>query len=522
MAGRAVESPGGDATVVAGGCALVEVAAVDDVARLRLLLLVELLPGGVLRSRARVTNLAATAYQLDDLVLAYPVPPVTRELLDLSGRWGRERSPQRRGFTVGVHLREGRRGRTGADAATVLHAGTPGFGFAQGEVWGVHTGWSGNHTHYAERLATGEQVVGGGELLLPGEVVLTEGESYTSPWVYGSYGTGLDAVARRFHRYLRSRPQHPATPRPVTLNTWEAVYFDHRLEPLVELAEKAAAIGVERFVLDDGWFGSRRDDHAGLGDWWVSPEVWPQGLHPLVDRVTQLGMQFGLWVEPEMVNLDSDIARAHPEWVMATGGRTPVPSPHQQVLNLGIPECYAHIRDALFAILAEYDIAYLKWDHNRDLVDAGSHPDGHPGVHAQTLAVYRLLDELRAAHPRLEIESCSSGGGRVDLGILQRTDRSVIVAGGQTWMMPATWISSSIGPGAGPPPIVSVARASRPPVSLPSACDQSRSRQWRRENAGALTRVTRARMLSAHRARSACGGTLPRRVYRACPSRQSS
>ena len=447
---------------------------------------------------------------------------MTRELLDLSGRWGRERSPQRRGFTVGVHLREGRRGRTGADAATVLHAGTPGFGFAQGEVWGVHTGWSGNHTHYAERLATGEQVVGGGELLLPGEVVLTEGESYTSPWVYGSYGTGLDAVARRFHRYLRSRPQHPATPRPVTLNTWEAVYFDHRLEPLVELAEKAAAIGVERFVLDDGWFGSRRDDHAGLGDWWVSPEVWPQGLHPLVDRVTQLGMQFGLWVEPDMVNLDSDIARAHPEWVMATGGRTPVPSRHQQVLNLGIPECYAHIRDALFAILAEYDIAYLKWDHNRDLVDAGSHPDGRPGVHAQTLAVYRLLDELRAAHPRLGIESCSSGGGRVDLGILQRTDRSVIVAGGQTWMMPATWISSSIGPGAGPPPIVSVARASRPPVSLPSACDQSRSRQWRRENAGALTRVTRARMLSAHRARSACGGTLPRRVYRACPSRQSS
>ena len=247
-----------------------------------------------------------------------------------------------------------------SDAATVLHAGTPGFGFAHGEVWGVHTGWSGNHTHYAERLATGEQVVGGGELLLPGEVVLTEGESYTSPWVYGSYGTGLDAVARRFHRYLRSRPQHPATPRPVTLNTWEAVYFDHRLEPLVELAEKAAAIGVERFVLDDGWFGSRRDDHAGLGDWWVSPEVWPQGLHPLVDRVTQLGMQFGLWVEPEMVNLDSDIARAHPEWVMATGGRTPVPSRHQQVLNLTIPEAYEHVRE-LDALARELNAAAARF-----------------------------------------------------------------------------------------------------------------------------------------------------------------
>ncbi len=134
-------------------------------------------------------------------------------------------------------------------------------------------------------------------------------------------------------------------------------------------------------------------------------------------------MQFGLWFEPEMVNLDSDVARAHPEWVMATGGRTPVPSRHQQVLNLGIPECYAHVRDQMMAMLDEYAISYIKWDHNRDLVDAGTQPDGRPGVHAQTLATYRLMDELKAAHPGLEIESCSSGGSRVDLGILQRTDR---------------------------------------------------------------------------------------------------
>ncbi len=421
--GEAVAAGGDEAVLVDAGCVLVEVEAADEVARLGLLLRIEVLHGGVVRSQARLTNLAAEVYALDELVLAYPVPPDARELLDLSGRWGRERSPQRRDFSVGVHLREGRKGRTGPDAATVLHAGTPGFSFAGGRVWGVHTGWSGNHTHYAERLSTGEQVVGGGELLLPGEVVLDEGESYTSPWLYGSFGAGLDAVARRFHRYLRSRPGHPATPRPVTLNTWEAVYFAHDLDVLVELAEKAAAVGVERYVLDDGWFGSRRNDRAGLGDWWVSPDVWPRGLHPLVDRVTELGMQFGLWFEPEMVNLDSDTARAHPDWIMATGGRTPVESRHQQVLNLGIPACYAYIRDAIFAILAEYDISYLKWDHNRDLVDAGAHPDGRPGVHAQTEALYRLLDEIRAAHPGLEIESCSSGGARVDLGVLQRTDR---------------------------------------------------------------------------------------------------
>ncbi len=409
--------------LVTTATAVVEVTATDDLAGLGLTLEIELTAGGLLRSRAGLTNTGTDDYQLDDLLLAYPVPPVASELLDFAGRWGKERFPQRRALTVGAHVREGRKGRTGADAATVLHAGTAGFGFGHGEVWGVHVGWSGNHTHYAERSFTGEQLIGGGELLLPGELVLAPGESYTSPWLYGSYGTGLDEVARRFHRYLRSRPQHPSVERPVTINVWEAVYFDHSLQPLLELAEKAAAIGVERYVLDDGWFGSRRDDFSGLGDWVVSADAWPDGLHPLVDRVTELGMQFGLWFEPEMVNLDSDVARAHPEWVMATGGRTPVPSRHQQVLNLGIPECYAHVRDQMMAILDEYAISYIKWDHNRDLIDAGTQPEGRPGVHAQTLATYRLMDELKAAHPGLEIESCSSGGARVDLGILQHTDR---------------------------------------------------------------------------------------------------
>jgi len=409
-------------TLISLGQALLEAVAVDDTAELELRLRMELTAGGVLRCQAQLTNLGAT-YQLDDLVLAYPVPTVASELLDLAGRWGKERVPQRRDFAVGTHLREGRKGRTGADAATLLHAGTPGFSFSGGEVWGVHVGWSGNHTHYAERVFTGEQLLGGGELLLPGEVVLERGASYTTPWVYGSYGHGLDEVARRFHRHLRSRANHPSAERPVTINVWEAVYFDHALEPLLELAEIAASIGVERYVLDDGWFGSRRDDWSGLGDWTVSADVWPDGLHPLVDRVTELGMQFGLWFEPEMVNPDSDVARAHPEWVMATGGRSPVPARHQQVMNLGIPECYAHVRDQMMAILDEYRVSYIKWDHNRDLVDAGTQPAGRPGVHAQTEATYRLMAELKAAHPDLEIESCSSGGARVDLGVLEHADR---------------------------------------------------------------------------------------------------
>jgi alpha-galactosidase len=421
--GKPVTATEGQPTMINTGPASVAVDAVDEVARLQLNITIELTTGGLIRARAEVINLGEDPYAVDDCVIAFPIPQNAQEILDFAGYWGKERVPQRRQLGVGVHLREGRKGRTGPEAATLLHLGEPGFSFSDGEIWAVHTAWSGNHTHYAERLFTGAQVIGGGELLLPGEVSLHSGQVYRTPWIYGSYARGLDRVARRFHRFLRAREGHPSTTRPVTLNVWEAVYFDHDLDHLTELAERAATIGVERYVLDDGWFGARRNDHAGLGDWTVSPDVWPHGLHPLVDKVTGLGMEFGLWFEPEMVNLDSAVARAHPDWIMATGNRLPVESRHQQVINLGIPECYAYIRDAILEILAEYKISYIKWDHNRDLIDAGTAPDGRPGVHEQTLAFYRLVDEIKAAHPGLQIETCSSGGARVDLGVLERTDR---------------------------------------------------------------------------------------------------
>lgn len=399
----------------------------DRQAGLGVRLELEMLPSGLVRQRATVSALPDAGtdvpYVVGGLAVVLPVPAVATEVFDMAGRWGRERAPQRAPFLVGLHSRENRRGRTGADAPLVLAAGTEGFGFRSGEVWAVHVAWSGNHVAYAERMAEGTAVLGGGELLLPGEVRLRGGQEYAGPWVYASYGLGLDAVAERFHRYLRARPGHPRSPRPVVMNTWEAVYFDHRLDRLVELARRGAEVGAERYVLDDGWFRHRRDDSAGLGDWYVDDDVWPEGLTPLVQAVRDLGMEFGLWVEPEMVNPDSDLARAHPEWVLATGGRMPLPSRQQQVLDLGHPGAYAYILERLDALLTEYDISYLKWDHNRDLLDAGHPPGGEPGVHEQTLAVYRLLDELRSRHPGVEIESCSSGGLRVDLGILERTDR---------------------------------------------------------------------------------------------------
>ncbi|MGH3762993.1 alpha-galactosidase [Actinophytocola sp.] len=405
------------------GASSVRIVAEDPDALLYLEITVELTDSGVLRLRSRLVNDADEPYTVDGLEAALPVPAHATELLDLTGHWARERHPQRRPFDLGTWSRESRRGRTGHDATLALLAGTAGFGFRHGEVWGLHVAWSGNHVTYAERMPEGTATLGGGELLASGEVILAPGEEYASPWFYAVYsGQGIDGLSAAFHTWLRSRPNHPATPRPVVLNTWEAVYFDHDLGRLRALADVAARIGVERFVLDDGWFRHRRDDTAGLGDWYVDETVWPDGLTPLIEYGTGLGMEFGIWVEPEMVNEDSDLYRAHPEWVLGPGdGVLPPRSRHQQVLDLKVPEAYAYVLERLDELLSGNDIAFVKWDHNRDLVAAGH--NGRSGVHGQTLAAYRLLDELRARHPGVEIESCSSGGARVDLEILARTDR---------------------------------------------------------------------------------------------------
>ncbi|MFI6781141.1 alpha-galactosidase [Micromonospora sp. NPDC050276] len=401
----------------------VTVRAADPAAGLTLTIEVTLDPYGLLTVRHRLRNDGDSAYELRELTPVLPVPAVATELLDLTGRWCRERSPQRHPWQHGAWVREGRHGRTGHDATLLLVAGTAGFGFGHGEVWAVHTAWSGDHVTFAERRPTGESTLGGGELLAPGEVRLGPGESYETPLLYAVWSdAGLDGLSDVLHPHLRARPGHPRSPRPVTLNVWEAVYFDHDLDRLRALADRAAQIGVERFVLDDGWFRGRRDDTAGLGDWYVDEDVWPDGLQPLIDHVTSQGLQFGLWVEPEMVNPDSDLFRAHPDWLLAVPGRLPPSWRNQQVLDLGRPEAYDHVLERLDTLLTDHPgIRYLKWDQNRDLTEAGQH--GRPGVHRQTLAVYRLLDELRGRHPGVEIESCSSGGARVDLAILARTDR---------------------------------------------------------------------------------------------------
>ena len=400
----------------------IEIRADDEVANLRIWIRYEFVGGGVLRISQGIQNIGGTAFTVDDLSVFLPLGDQAAESMDFAGSWVRERQPHRREIQPGFFSREVREGRSSHDYTILQLAMTKGANYNLGEVWALGLAFSGNSRHQIERTQAGRTSIAAGELLLPGEMILASGETYEAPSVIASYSnSGFDGVTNSIYEFIRSRPNHPKRPRPLTLNVWEAVYFDHRLDKLSELADVAQEIGVERFVLDDGWFGSRRDDTRGLGDWSVSPEVWPDGLGPLIEKVKSKGMEFGLWFEGEMVNPDSDLFRAHPDWVLGAGGRIPATSRNQLVLNLTNPDAYRHIFDQIDKVLSENDISYIKWDHNRFLVEAGS--QNHAAVHQQTLAIYKLFDELKANHPGLEIESCSSGGGRIDLGMIDHSDR---------------------------------------------------------------------------------------------------
>lgn len=423
----------------AGAPSSLRLRAHDDEGGLLLTLELRLEVSGLLRLRAEVLNGGEEDLGLHSLLLALPTPPRETLVLDQTGHHLRERDTQTHPFTLGAHVRTTRVAR-GHQASCVHGTCEPagpslpahpapamppasGAGWRSGWVHYVHVAWSGNTRTIAERDAQGFQGLFAGELLMPGEIRLTPGDSHATPWVVATHGWGLDRASARIHEWLRTRPTHPRTPRPVTLNAWEAVYFDHSLPRLLALVDAAAEVGVERFVLDDGWFSSRRDDTSGLGDWVVSPEVWPDGLAPLADAVHARGMQFGLWFEPEMVNPDSEVARTHPDWILSPASHRPQEARHQQVLDLANPEAFDHVLTQMLTVLDSTRVDYVKWDFNRDLFEAVSPLTRRPSYHAQTLATYALMDAVLAAHPGLEIESCAGGGGRIDLGVMERCVR---------------------------------------------------------------------------------------------------
>ena len=377
---------------------------------------------GVLIQKATVKNIGDSDYVLNEFISWLPLPQEATQTLDFAGRWSNERQPQRRDIHIGTWVRESREGRSGHNFSIADIALTAQTSFQSGSAWATSIAWSGNSHYLVERGFDGQQAIGAGELLLAGEVILKANEIYEAPALFAVYSNeGLDGVSAAFHSHLRARVIHPKRPRPLTLNMWEALYFDHDEVKIKKLVDVAAEIGIERVVLDDGWFHSRRNDRSGLGDWVIDPAVWPNGLSPVIEYINSKGIEFGLWFEGEMVNPDSDLYRAHPEWILHEGDRIPPLWRHQLVLDLGHEGAYNHVLEQTSAVLAAHNIVYIKWDHNRVLVDAGHL--GHAGVRRQTQAIYRLFAELKKRHPGLEIESCASGGARIDLGVIDLVDR---------------------------------------------------------------------------------------------------
>ncbi|CAN5217502.1 alpha-galactosidase [soil metagenome] len=417
--------------------------------------------GDVLRARTSLINRGGAILTVDACdAPTLPIPAAVSHWTMFEGRWAGEFHTRRIERAMGAVSRENRRGRTSHDAYPAILAEVGPCTEQAGELFGLHLAWSGNHRLWAETLVNGRAYVQLGELFMPGEMRLEPGARYDSPeLVCGWSDQGRNGLSRAFHNHLRARPQHArlrVKPRPVHYNTWEAVYFNHQPKVLHDLAGQAAAIGAERFVLDDGWFKARRDDRAGLGDWTVDRDVYPDGLGPLIDHVRGLGMEFGLWVEPEMVNPDSDFYRVHPDWVLGAPPAPQLDFRHQLVLDFSRAEVREHIVSAITALLTEHPIAYLKWDMNRDI----SHPGGAVGsaaAHAHVLGLYAVLDQLRQAHPAVEIESCASGGGRADFAILDRTDRvwtsdsndaldRLSIQRGFSAFIPAELMGSHVGP----------------------------------------------------------------------------
>ena len=373
-----------------------------------------------------LTNLGSDELDVQWLAAGtVPLPGQCQNVRSYGGRHVTEFRPQVDALHPGIWRRENRRGLTSHDNFPGAIVTTPASDEHTGLVYGAQLAWSGNHTQTIEALDDGRYQWQMGVWLAPGEGRLAPGATLSSPDMVATCATsGLNGVAANFHRAARARLTWPGgamRPRPVSFNTWEGSYFDHRLDDLKAQADVAASLGIERFVLDDGWFQGRQNDRSSLGNWWPDTGKYPQGLDPLINHVRGLGMEFGLWVEPEMVNPDSDLYRAHPDWALHIADRPMITARHQLVLDLTRSEVTDYLFAKLDGLLNDHAIAYLKWDHNRDLTVAGS--DGRPAYAAQVRAAYGLLAALRTAHPAVEIEACAGGGGRIDMGILQHTHR---------------------------------------------------------------------------------------------------
>ncbi|MFD7681901.1 alpha-galactosidase [Streptomyces sp. NPDC060187] len=361
---------------------------------------------------------------------AWTLPPLADyRLSHVTGQWSAETQLRREPAPYGETVLTSRRGITSHHANPWAMLDDGKADEDHGRVWSTVLAWSGSWRLTVQRTPDGRAGLTGGAGHDGTRVPLGPGEEYTTPVLAGLCSDGgFGSTSRAWHAYLRAHVlRHADETAPVLYNSWEATGFDVTEAGQLALAERAARLGVELYVVDDGWFGARRSDRAGLGDWTPAPDRFPAGLGPLARAVHDLGMRFGVWVEPEMVNPDSDLYRAHPDWVLHVPGRARTEMRNQLVLNFARQDVADWAYGWLTRLVADNALDFLKWDMNRAFGEAGwpDEPDGDDRLWTRYVTrLYDVLDRLRADHPGLRIEACGGGGGRVDPGILARTDQA--------------------------------------------------------------------------------------------------
>lgn len=400
----------------------------DPVTGIRLELLYTIFDrDGVIARSARFVNEGTRpVHLLSAMSMSLDLPDCDYVWMQLSGAWARERHIKNRRLEQGIQAIDSRRGNSSHEQNPFLVLKRPGTSETQGEAVGFSLIYSGNFqiqaevdTHDVTRITAGINPEGF-------DWKLDACESFQTPeavMVYTEHG--LNGMSQAYHRLYRSRLARGYwrdRVRPILNNNWEATYFDFTEERLLEIAAKAKECGVELFVLDDGWFGERNSELAGLGDWIANPERLPEGISGLSRKIEALGMKFGLWFEPEMVNKDSDLFREHPDWILQTPDRSVSHGRYQYVLDFSRREVVDRIHEMMRKILSESRISYIKWDMNRSITECYSAalPADRQGevFHRYILGVYDLYDRLTREFPEVLFESCASGGGRFDPGML--------------------------------------------------------------------------------------------------------
>ncbi len=411
-----------------GEAMTLEIVLKDAHAELQLTLLYTIFAqGGVIARSSRITNLGNSAVSITKaLSFCLDLPDAEYDMLQLSGSWARERHPVTRRLQQGISAIESLRGHSSHQQNPFLVLKRPQADEFSGEVMGFSLVYSGNFlaqvqvdTYDTTRIMMG---------IHPNWFTwkLENGETFQTPEVVTVYSNeGLNGMSQTFHTLYRSRLARGVwrdQTRPILINNWEATYFDFNEEKILSIARKAQECGVELFVLDDGWFGGRRSDHAGLGDWIACIDLLPEGIQGLSEKIEKMGMKFGLWFEPEMVNPDSDLYRLHPDWTLGVPGRRQSLSRNQLVLDFSRKEVVDYIYDMMAEILSTSKISYIKWDMNRSITECYSRalPTDRQGevFHRYILGMYDLYERLIQAFPHILFESCAGGGARFDAGML--------------------------------------------------------------------------------------------------------